>query len=1439
MVPTVDQSTLDGAEMQAWANLSGSSWARLAGVQNDAANDSTIVTLDRPLPDWEVGDDIVIGSTDWYPSHSELRTLRACAASAPPNSFCVDTLKYPHDDQIFDTNTLVSQNGASFTNPVNRSAVDLRAAVGLLSRSITVYSLGDNPRTSASAPGFPATQDCLTATPGGDCYFGGHMIARQGFKAVRIQGVEFKQLGQGGRMGHYPVHFHLAKATTYTGDGAFVKDSSVWDSMTRFITIHGTHEVTLARNVGFLSLGHGYYIEDASEIRNLLCHNLGVSARGALQEYVTAQGQPEHWCGGSPPPSARYVPPILDGVIPNQGATAPAQQLGSDSYMPTMFWMMNAYNEFVGNAAVGVHGFGSCFWLLGSAVSGPSLSLQFDGLAGYNTTGYQAPLLRFRGNSCMSAALALPSQTEISPSTPYGAAQSSTGFTAIPNPYLTNGAPLGSYLRPIVNGNFRPIPPGAGGFNCTSTNPDPFQLNLNTKTCITTVIDRFATSFNWAEVNFSSVWLRPWFYLFSNGAITDQLFAGLTFVTGGDWYQAVPGFLGLAQNGLFVGTSQFGGSPYAARSGPIFEVTADSNLANYAPCQSANTCNIDEAGTGYWKGSFQPKRLISIYDGPHFADGNTFLNVGAWECDPQPCRAKAPGTCVEPALPCGIYGSTLQPESPSNPGYMIIPDAGIGWKQPNGFFYPPAFTYRGSSFLKTLPQGLPPPPAGEGPLDVCFSPGPGDYVNPSYRPGSCRHEVIDRTVNYVQGDMSALNATGPKIYDAADNTLPTSTIDFATIIADLDSSLTGASGALEGLAAAQPTTSVSRNRFFDLPSQTPECQAFGVQTSPYAFVTTAMARLVGTPSSAGNSIDPSVWPGTPLIALYRQWKLSSDEPDTCTQVCSDADPTKYGCPRATFMGMANIFQSSYLTMTEPPGLSPSQPGAPYYIDTNSGAQSTSCITTKTGDMGPATFVANDSYLIYNLFPRPESRTRYQLYVGNAMTLDDIEGRFVRVALREGTGNSSPVGEPCDPRVAGSWCAGMTAEISNGVLTVALDHAPIAGDFELAAQPDYQRCMPRDLCYFDTTSSSCKRCTPDNPSCIRQGDFLPEDVASMNHPDATGETPLDTVCETWSSLISGKTQVGAATVSFADCPAGKCLGFAFKLPAGFQPSPYAMVDAQNGLSHCFLESAWMNDSLQQRTANGSPADPLCGAPRMQSSDDFCSDPQLSLTAADDAHIAEAAPAENHGDEDLLLVDGGDAVRALVGFDPDAIDSFVASHQLTSATLALTVAATDGTADEADLLEAAPLLSGFVEGGSGAGSSSASTGAAAPATSAALRRDPAPAVGFPGGAGRPQALLPGVTWSCATDANTANGQSGDCLDDWDTDGGDVGPSTAPLVSIGDVGDVLSWDVTDDVLAGVSSWLIKKRDEEDPTGVAFHSHEGATHLGDSELAPRLLLR
>ena len=305
-------------------------------------------------PTLAVGDQIVVTTTDWYPSHSELRTILAppttvTTAAGPRTQLTVAALDYPHVSSIFDAAVLEDNHGATFTGPVNRKAADLRAAVGLLSRSIQVRSLGVEPQAAAEDPGFPEVADCLAGgTPKPECYFGGHVMFRQGFRDVQVQGVEFKQLGQGGRQGHYPVHFHFAKNTAYTKGRAFVKDSAIWDSMTRFAVPHGSHGVTLARNVGYLSVGSGYYLEDGSEIENKLCHNLGIGARASLREYFAAQARPTPL-----PVTARYVPPIIDGVLPTavpapMAANRAEKLTGSDTYMPVMFWIMNTFNELVG-----------------------------------------------------------------------------------------------------------------------------------------------------------------------------------------------------------------------------------------------------------------------------------------------------------------------------------------------------------------------------------------------------------------------------------------------------------------------------------------------------------------------------------------------------------------------------------------------------------------------------------------------------------------------------------------------------------------------------------------------------------------------------------------------------------------------------------------------------------------------------------------------------------------------------------------------------------------------------------------------------------------------------------------------------------------------------------------------------------------------------------
>ena len=163
-----------------------------------------------------------------------------------------------------------------------------------------------------------------------------HTIVRQGFDTYQVQGVRFHQLGQGGRLGHYPVHFHMARETP---TDTFVKDTTVWDSMTRFMTIHATHGVLLARNVGFMSIGHGYYLEDGTEINNRLFSNLGILARAAV----------------STPQNPRQVPGILAW---SGNPTAPLVPYNSDIFNPTIFWIMNGWNDFEYNMAAGATGCG-------------------------------------------------------------------------------------------------------------------------------------------------------------------------------------------------------------------------------------------------------------------------------------------------------------------------------------------------------------------------------------------------------------------------------------------------------------------------------------------------------------------------------------------------------------------------------------------------------------------------------------------------------------------------------------------------------------------------------------------------------------------------------------------------------------------------------------------------------------------------------------------------------------------------------------------------------------------------------------------------------------------------------------------------------------------------------------------------------------------------
>jgi hypothetical protein len=198
-------------------------------------------------------------------------------------------------------------------------------------------------------------------------------------------------------------------------------------------------------------------------------------------------------------------------------------------------------------------------------------------------------------------------------------------------------------------------------------------------------------------------------------------------------------------------------------------------------------------------------------------------------------------------------------------------------------------------------------------------------------------------------------------------------------------------------------------------------------------------------------------------------------------------------------------------------------------------------------------------------------------------------------------------------------------------------------------------------------------------------------------------------------------------------------------------------------------------------------------------------EQTLTAERDSFLRRGNPDRNEGANPGLRLQASGDNRIVVGFDEAAIDDF---GDVTTATLILTISENaDNWGQSNDrTVDAHPLTADFAEGnGQNAG---------------------VPGSQSTRGSG------PGVTWNCAEDAEIANQQT-DCDPEWD--GGAFGPATAgPVLHFNGLTGEVSWDVTADVEAGASAWLIKKTSERQAGQVTYHSKEG----GDPTLAARLIL-
>ena len=251
----------------------------------------------RDAATWRVGDEIVLAPSGADPLETERLTVQNVSGLwvtvQPPLSF-----RHHGETETYDGKLL-----------------DMRAEIGLLTRNIVIE--GDLASDTAR--------------------FGGHVMVGLGGDGF-VEGVEFRRMGQLGRQGRYPMHWHLS-GSQYDNYARF---NSVHDSYHRAFVIHGTDGITLEGNVAFNITSHAFVVaEDGDEEDNVIRNNLGILIH--------------------------KIPRQEDYAFPSTSIVGGSAQ---SEHRPGIFWMKNPNHLFEGNHAAGsVDGIGFFFDGVGTATT--------------------------------------------------------------------------------------------------------------------------------------------------------------------------------------------------------------------------------------------------------------------------------------------------------------------------------------------------------------------------------------------------------------------------------------------------------------------------------------------------------------------------------------------------------------------------------------------------------------------------------------------------------------------------------------------------------------------------------------------------------------------------------------------------------------------------------------------------------------------------------------------------------------------------------------------------------------------------------------------------------------------------------------------------------------------------------------------------------------
>jgi len=168
-------------------------------------------------------------------------------------------------------------------------------------------------------------------------------MVMNGAGQTTVDGVQLDQLGQAGRLGRYPFHWHFAG----NRQGDLLRNVSITNSNNRAVVVHGADNARIEGVVAHDIHGHGFFLESAVETGN---------------EFIANAAFGIHRVGTSLDPDDPFIVDFHDEI----------RVAGAQFNTSSSFWITNPDNVFIGNTSAGAEGSGYWFGPANEPVNVPT-----------------------------------------------------------------------------------------------------------------------------------------------------------------------------------------------------------------------------------------------------------------------------------------------------------------------------------------------------------------------------------------------------------------------------------------------------------------------------------------------------------------------------------------------------------------------------------------------------------------------------------------------------------------------------------------------------------------------------------------------------------------------------------------------------------------------------------------------------------------------------------------------------------------------------------------------------------------------------------------------------------------------------------------------------------------------------------------------------------